>query len=515
MTRIHQKLPGSGPEREALRGKGQFWTPAWVAEAMVAYVTLAGSKEIFDPAVGAGAFFLAARGLDRELGRALRFRGSELDPSVLDQALAAGLRESDLKEVQVTDFVLRPPSGPLPAIVANPPYLRHHRLSARTKDALRRFCVGLIGHPLDGRTGYHVYFLLRALQLLEQGGRLAFIMPADTCEGVFAAPLWRWITSHFCLDAVITFSPDATPFPRVDTNAVVFLIRKTAPEEHIHWVHCKVPDTAALKEWVLGEAGAHERADLEVHHRALSEALTTGLSRPPSHHPHTGPRLGSVAAVCRGIATGANEFFFMTRRRARELKIPQRYFVTAIGRTRDITGDVLTAEQVVALEATGRPTQLLSIGDEPLDRLPSSLRDYLRMGEEAGYSRRALISTRRPWYRMEVRRVPPILFAYLGRRNARFILNEAGVVPLTGFLCVYPRRTDPDSLRRLWGALSNPEIPESLRLVGKSYGSGAIKAEPRALENLPLSHAVLGGEPGRPETDLAVQGEMFQEAKQQ
>ena len=59
-----QKLPASGPKREALRQKGQFWTPDWVAQAMVAYCVAGGGDSIFDPAVGAGAFFRAAETLE-------------------------------------------------------------------------------------------------------------------------------------------------------------------------------------------------------------------------------------------------------------------------------------------------------------------------------------------------------------------------------------------------------------------------------------------------------------------
>ena len=47
----------SSATREALREKGQFWTPGWVAEAMVEYV-LAGRDDVllFDPAWGRGLF---------------------------------------------------------------------------------------------------------------------------------------------------------------------------------------------------------------------------------------------------------------------------------------------------------------------------------------------------------------------------------------------------------------------------------------------------------------------------
>jgi len=87
---------------------------------------------------------------------------------------------------------------------------------------------------------------------------------------------------------------------------------------------------------------------------------------------------------------------------------------------------------------------------------------------------------------MEQRAIPEFLFAYLGRRNARFIKNDAGVVPLTGFLCVYPRSNKPEYVEKLWAILKHPDTLKNLSLVGKSYGSGAIKVEPRALENLPI-----------------------------
>ena len=92
---------------------------------------------------------------------------------------------------------------------------------------------------------------------------------------------------------------------------------------------------------------------------------------------------------------------------------------------------------------------------------------------------------------MEVRTPPPFLFAYLGRRNTRFIRNLAGVVPLTGFLCVYPKSRDAEFVEKLWHVLRDPETIANLSLVGKSYGSGAIKVEPRALERLPLPLSVL------------------------
>jgi hypothetical protein len=81
------------------------------------------------------------------------------------------------------------------------------------KDKFRSISYQAIGDALDGRAGLHVYFLIQALNLLDTDGRLAFIMPADTCEGVFSHKLWEWITRKYCLEGVVTFDYKASPFP--------------------------------------------------------------------------------------------------------------------------------------------------------------------------------------------------------------------------------------------------------------------------------------------------------------
>lgn len=491
MTLVAQKLPRAGPQREELRKRGQFWTPPWVAEAMAAYVLRGGAREVFDPAVGAGAFFRAAKTVARDLSIGVRLAGTELDPAALDEARRSGLSEGDLADVRIADFLLDPPTRPLVAVVANPPYIRHHRLSPAMKSSVRGFGAELMGRALDGRAGLHVYFLLRALQLLAPGGRLAFVLPADICEGVFAGDLWRWVSRRYRLEAVVTFSPEASPFPGVDINPIIFCIRNAEPREEFVWARCTEAGSPDLKSWVLAglpEAGFRAVAAVR---RGLAEALDTGFSRPPQTRPQGEPILGDFAAVMRGIVTGANDFFFMSTERAEGLGIPPGLLVPAIGRTRDVPGGEVTPELMERLRAAGKPTLLFCPDGRSKEEFPEAVRAYLSAGEAAGLPARAIMRARSPWYRMETRKVPPFLFAYLGRRNARFIRNLAGVVPLTCFLCVYPRRDDPAFVESLWKVLSHPLTVANLSLVGKSYGSGCIKVEPRSLERLPLPRTVL------------------------
>lgn len=484
-------LPASGPAREALRQKGQFWTPDWVANAMVSYALNGGAKALFDPAVGAGAFFSAARRLNSGL-RLIDLHGSELHEAALIDARQNGLTEDDLAGVDLGDFLERRFTRTFPAIVANPPYMRHHRLSAEMKQRLRQYSIQRLGFALDGRAGLHVYFLLRALELLESGGRLAFIVPADICEGVFARPLWNWIVAHYRVEAVVTFAPEATPFPGVDTNPLIVCLSRNPPEQHLIWTRINEPSPAGLPKWFAHSFAQPAPKGVACIRRELSEAVVTGLSRPPFSPQAEGCRLGELARVMRGIATGDNEFFLFTNARRKELGLEKRWFTRVVGRTRDCPGGVLNEDTLVELESKNRPTWLLSLGALPIESLPAPLREYLKQGEKNGLPLRPLISTRQPWFKMEQREVPPILFAYLGRRNTRFVLNQARVYPLTGFLCVYPDPKRIPNPELLWRALNHPSTLENLRFVGKSYGDGAIKVEPRNLEELIIPALVMG-----------------------
>jgi adenine-specific DNA-methyltransferase len=467
-------------ERERLRDKGQFWTPQWVAKAMVAYVTRDASL-IFDPATGKGAFFEALQAL----GLATKFFGTDTDEEVLQNTIY----KHKSCEVELRDFIEQPLQGKFKAIVGNPPYIRHHRMNQTTKQTLKKLATSILGFPLDGRVGYHVYFLIQALHLLEDDGRLAFIMPADTCEGVSSEKLWQWVTKHYDLECVITFDKAATPFPNVDTNAVVFMIRRTKPTATFTWVKVLEPKEDDLLTLVKSNFQPHAFSYIEIVQRDLAEGVQTGLSRPRQLEPKSTYQLKDFARVMRGIATGANEFFFLTNEQAENLGIPEDYLKLAVGRTRDVVSGVLTQQDIQYLQSKGRPTLLLSVNGHT--HFPESVQNYLKKGEELKLPERSLIKQRKPWYKMEARKIPPLLFAYLGRRNSRFIKNEVGALPLTGFLCVYPLAENAVYIDNLWQALNHPDTLENLKLVGKSYGSGAIKVEPRSLEKLAIPDYVV------------------------
>jgi methylase of polypeptide subunit release factors len=480
-VKTHQALPTVWTDREILRDKGQFWTPTWVAEAMTAYVA-DNTDLIFDPATGKGAFFDALLKLNKS---DISFWGTDIDSEVISDKVY----EHEKAFVEIRDFIKNPPPRKFKSIIANPPYIRHHRIDEETKTFLKQLSTKITGKTIDGRAGYHIYFFIQALSQLEPNGKLAFIMPADTCEGKFAKNLWHWISENFCIECAITFEESATPFPNVDTNAIIFLIKNSKPTKTLFWLKANEAYSNDLFNFVNSDFKQHEFTTLEITNRNLKEAITTGLSRPPQNHNGFKFHLNDFANVMRGIATGSNEFFFLTDKQTKELDIPSGFLKRAIGRTKDAVNSILTEQDIDELDKNNRPTFLFTTNGH--NTFPKSVSNYLKIGEILGLPDRSLIKQRNPWYKMEERIVPPLLFAYLGRRNIRFIKNEAKVLPLTGFLCVYPIYDDKGYIENLWQALNHPDTLENLRLVGKSYGSGAIKVEPSNLNKLPIPEHIV------------------------
>jgi hypothetical protein len=457
---------------------------------MVRYASRDGGP-IYDVGVGTGAFAAAIRCVHPEWDFAKKYRGAEPDLDALQHLGELGFMPSELRGVKVVDFSTANSLGDCRGVVANPPYIRHHRLSAATKQRLRRQAASESGLLSDGRAGLHVYLLIHALHLLPEGGRLAFIVPSDVVEGIFARSLWEWIASRFRVDACVRFMPEATPFPGVDTNPVVLFIRRAAPVVHFIQAICRVEQTSAFEEWVRRDMPEGSGPEISACRYPIARALDRGFGRDLGDALGDSLPLSAFASTLRGVATGCNEFFFLREEEVHARRLPRRYFLRAVGKTTDVQGDTLTFADLDRLESAGRPTWLLSLPAIALDHLPAAIRRYLDEGEELGLPARSLISQRNPWYKMEVRRPPAFLFTYLGRRSARFVRNFAGAIPLTGFICVYPHSETPDFVERLWRALSDPDTLANLKHVGKTYGGGAIKVEPKSLANLPIPISIV------------------------
>lgn len=187
-------------------------------------------------------------------------------------------------------------------------------------------------------------------------------------------------------------------------------------------------------------------------------------------------RLGEVATVRRGVATGASKVFFLTDEQAATL--PDEATVPAVPTLREFSGSVLDERASADMGAGGGRRWLLAL--PPKGSLPRSVADYLRPFEEEVKGRH-LPSQRERWYSIEDLPRPEIVISTLSKNGFKVVRNQLGAVPSNNLFGITVRDgLDPD---RLANWLRSEAGQRELRRVSRRYHGGSHKLEPGALKN--------------------------------
>ena len=151
------------PNIEAIRTKGQVWTPSWVADAMAVILRSKLTGEILDPAVGPGALLAACKRLSES---DLKVTAFEIDESVLaGDHSETEFAKSSISNLFIESFLEDFSEKKFSAIIANPPYLRHHKIPTALKYRCKEITQKVLGISIDARAGLHIYFLIQACLL--------------------------------------------------------------------------------------------------------------------------------------------------------------------------------------------------------------------------------------------------------------------------------------------------------------------------------------------------------------
>jgi predicted RNA methylase len=454
---------------DARRKTGSFYTASAIVDAMVSWVAEQQPAEVIDCGAGTGRFAIAA-------ARAPGVKSViavEIDPvaSLILRARAAVL---GIKTIQVLnrDFLtlaLRPTKARR-AFVGNPPYVRHHSLTTDQKHVGQRIAASL-GIRLSGLAGLHAHFVFAAAALAKHDDVLCFILSAEWLDVNYGRGLRDLMLDGLRAEEVHLLDASTAAFADAATTAVIVCARSGGEAEEVRF-----KNAASLSN--LAQFGVGGRV---VPRSNLQLAKSWGKIARGRHDDDvddTRVPLGKIARVHRGVVTGANDFFVMTRARAKERGL------------QNCVRPVLTrAEDVLTSGGVVRDTPQRKVMLYPPDRMTAAdrraLNKYIEAGEAAGLHMRYVPSHRTPWWKPQVLPAPPIVATYMARQAPAFALNPDGLVFLNVIHGLYPMRPLSDEqLRLLVDALTR--LREGYRGEGRTYQGGLEKFEPREMELLTL-----------------------------
>ncbi len=460
---------------EERRNIGQFFTPQAIVDVMVDWIARQHPSQIVDAGCGTGRFAIAAA---RALPDA-KILAIDSDP-VATILCRAHVKRQEIANVEVLcgDFLRDelPLDGSPVAFVGNPPYVRHHRLSREAKQWAKEAAAKL-GVPFTKLAGLHAYFFLATALRAKKGDCGCYITSAEWLDVKYGKGLRRLLTGILGGCSLSMLDEASAAFEDAMTSAIVtcFKVGNRSRKMRI----------STVDEFKSAEGPKNGRmVDYEHLKKCRWGALLRGADADVAAHGVV--RLGDLATVHRGIATGGNDFFVMEHAEAEAIGLAKfSHPVITSGKQVLNAGGCVRSQDCKAIVLL--PKSLDSLA--PRHRV--AVETFLNRGVQQGIAERYLCRHRRPWWWLGAPQPPPIIASYMARRPPAFALNPDGVHILNIAHGIFPRHKM--SGKEL-AAFTNNLNRHAARFVGRGrrYQGGLEKFEPREMEDLMIPPLVLG-----------------------
>ena len=497
--------------RDLRKERGAFFTPEPLAAFIAGWALRDPDDSVLEPSCGEAVFLRAAAARLRELGAvptAGQLTGVDLHAASVDRARRR-LGEAGLSaRLAVADFFDYRAARPVRAVIGNPPYIRYQDFRGAARAGARRAALAQ-GVGLTALASSWAAFVVHAASFLAVGGRMGLVLPAELLSVNYAAPVREFLLRRFERVRLILF--DERVFPGVQEEVVLLLAdgHATGPgADHVEFARLRDLDDLSGPGGLIGAAGLR---DLDEFRGAAGPATPARFDRwrPASpgdkwtgalhtcraYESVTGADdgafavLGSWGRLSLGGVTGANGFFALHPARARELGLgPGDLLPLSPPGSAHLRSLVLDDAAVRRLGGQGRATLLFS----PPGRPSAAARAYIRAGEADGVDRAYKCRVRTPWWRVPLPAKADVLVTYMNDESVCLCANLACVRHLNS---VHGLRL-ADGARRLGApvlalAAANSVTALGAELVGRSYGGGLLKLEPREAARLPVPSADL------------------------
>lgn len=486
-----QKLLDRQRSQEDRNAKGQFPTPIKLAKDILVHAEKLmpnrSRVRFLDPGFGTGVFFSAL--LDTFApDRIIAATGYEVDPYYGKPA--AELWKDTVLDLHLKDFTRQEfpesESEKYNLIICNPPYVRHHHIINGDKVRLQQLAFQAAKIRLSGLAGLYCYFLALSHRWALRDGIAGWLIPSEFMDVNYGQAIKKYLLHDVTLLQIHRFDPKDVQFDdALVSSVIVWLKNKPTPVDH------KVKFTF----WGSIDRPEHEK-NISVSVLA-SETKWTRFPLFKERDAASFPKISEFFTVKRGIATGDNKFFVMTRDEIKKKKLPLNQFVPILPSPRylreteiraDENGNPLIDKQLFVLDCKlPLPT---------VKRNYPGLWEYLQEGIQKGVPERYLCRHRKPWYSQEYRSASLFYCTYIGRSGGglkkpfRFILNHSNAIVANVYLILYPKHhvrkaitNNPEIAKSIVDAL-NTITAQSMLDEGRVYGGGLHKLEPKELCNI-------------------------------
>ena len=462
--------------RDARKARGAFFTPPSVAKFIARWAVQDGTSAVLEPSAGDAVFLVEAvrrlSELSDENAELPQVNGVEIHAASAQVALERVASAGGRLSIKVSDFFLVEPEAAFDAVIGNPPFIRYQEFSGDGRRRAREAALRA-GVALSGLASSWAAFVVHSTLFLREGGRLGLVLPAELLSVNYASPVRSFLFQSFASVELVMFEEQIFADAEADVVLLLASGRGRGPVAHatVHMVR----DAGDLEG--LGDGARWTPED-------PADKWTSLLVDPEACEPLRSLRSsGAFGDLERwgdttlGIVTGNNRYFAMSPQRRDELGLSDRDVLKLVPPgSSHLRGLEFSESDRNRLGEGGASTWLF----RPQSPLSEAASRYISQGHATGVDQAYKCRVRRIWHQVPIQPVADLFLTCMNADVPRIAANAAAALHLNSVHGIYLR----DEFREL-GLETLPLVSlNSVTLlhgevVGRSYGGGVLKIEPR------------------------------------
>ena len=422
-TKVNEKKPDLG----------QVYTNIDVARFMVSLLDVRKDSRILDPCFGKGIFIDVCKEQNFK-----NISGYELDDYLYN------IVQNKYPKLQLyhSDFLKANKDTKFDAIIMNPPYIRQEKIDdlkllGITKENIRK---DPIYNKLPNKANMYMYFIIKALNILKDGGELVVIFPSSWINSISG----RKFKEIMCALASI--------------------------ERQIH-ISGKIFESEALVDVIILKLIRNRKCDKKTDEYAILRGTHINIS---TKNPFLDTlflpiNFNDYASVKRGLTTGYNSMFINPKIFNKSSNI-----VSIISTPKNIRGystDNALSDKLLYIKGP-------HISEDIKDYLDKWKKNIIKLQKPKTLYEK--IKTNKKWYRIKLIPSTGILFSYFIRNDMKFIMNNSQTAVRDNFYIIQPKIDK----YLLFALLNSYYTYYQLECSGKKHGANLLKIQRYDIENL-------------------------------
>ena len=491
MIKVNITLPNENILSKKLRGG--YYTPPAIAEFLVDWAINGDlSASVLEPSMGDGIFIqklaekLTQKGIENsKIGN--NIWGVELFDQELQKARInlkeEGFDPQDFHLIEGDFFSVYNQSlstKKFDVILGNPPFIRYQDFPQHQRD-LALDILKKYGFNPNKLTNAWLFFLLVSVNLLNSGGRMAMVIPAELLQVKYAANARLFLSKFFNSITLLSFKK--LVFEGVQQEVVLFLGDKKSKNKGIDLIELNnIDDLKNYKDTIKDSRhfkSIDHSSDKWLQYFLSKEEIL--LLRKLAKNPKL-TKLGKLADVDVGVVTGNNDFFVINENTVGKYDLGS-YTVPLVGRTEQLNGGIIFRnEDWKESEQKGNGNYLLNYQNPLLNEINKGLQKYLEFGLSLGVNKGYKCRIRKIWYSVPSVWIPDAFLFRQIHKYPKLVLNSANVVSTDTIHRV--KIYDKYNAGTLIGSFINSLTFAFSEIYGRSYGGGVLEVEPNEAEEI-------------------------------